>query len=262
MAKMVEPVERPNARGHIARIPGRGDVVIVSARRITKGRNAGKAEYLLASLEPGGFGPKAYGMRVIGESLLRPAGAPHSKTSVDLAIARHEGTQDDIADRKQEYKEKQREAQGAVNWPVSFGQKLSTERFAPGDIVTIRYSNMERDEELVEINVATGKIAIAALHNKSGKRWVPSTCVVNVKSKQRPLPFEWNADRSELLEQLKTGAKEFHQFRFGAEFIERSYVVSHTRAGARLGSNYECADHTVYQCPDTKLFWRSTGSFD
>jgi hypothetical protein len=170
-----------------------------------------------------------------------------------------------IQERKAERVEKGREAIGDIDWAKSDHYKgkagLVAERFAPGDIVAIKYSNATKDEELLEINIATGKIAIKQRYNKTGKRWLPATLVTAVKSQQQALPFSLTAEHMEKMAGAKDGAG-FVQFRFGAEFIERSYVVSDTRAGARLGNNYECASTVVYQDPVSKLFWRATGSFD
>lgn len=232
-----------------------GPAVIVSKRRITRGRHAGKFEYQLAPLTEGQWG-KSYGAHVTGERFFKRATREFTAEHAQKCRDGHWETVKDIEKHKEERAEAGREAMGDDKYDYRTG-KTVTDKMAPGDTVRIGWRNGARDETLVEINPATGKIAIRAPHNKSRKRWIPATLVLEVKCPRQKLPCSISDANRAILD-----AEGWVQVRFGSEFIESSYVIAKTREDARKGSTYEGGSAVVNEDPDTGLFWRSTGSFD
>ena len=103
----------------------------------------------------------------------------------------HSETRASVEQRREARAEAGREALGEVD-PDSVRRHaghLRTDKYAPGDKVWVKYTNGRRIETIVEINPATGKVAIASRHNKSGKRWLPATVVGEVVEVRDGVPI-------------------------------------------------------------------------
>lgn len=242
-------------RGDVVGIVGKGDFAVVEVRRIHRGKHAGGSEVFFAPLDARLRGT-AYAIRgrvdrMGGATYIRKASrTTYATKDIQSAMDAAEGKRSEVQEKKEARAEAGREAMGSP-W-VAKEQKIHK-----GDIVRIAWSNGARDEECADVNYATGKIAIVARNNQSGKRWIAATLVREVKSPRRTLPYSLTMN-----EQMVLRDSGFVQVRRGAEFIERSAVVSPTVEGARKGVNYECASETVYFDPEAKLYFRETGSFD
>lgn len=256
---------------------GAVDCVIKSMRRVSRGRRAGLVEYELAPLKSG---TKGYAFRCVGETFFGEPSRKYTAEEVAAASAKMEETREKIEERKQERAEKGREAIGQVDWAKSHETgKLEGTQIKCGDRVLIKYSDCQRWETVGAVNFKTGKIGIekpedviqAAARRAAWKqqlglrsavreyRWLPAQLVLKVEKQQRTLPFKLGRETQGWDDLEKNG---WVQLRFGQEFIERSYVVAKTAELAEKGQTYECAGQVVYQDPETKLFWRDTGSFD
>lgn len=143
-----------NFRGH------RLDVVVVSLRRIQRGRFAGKMEYTLVPLEAQS---KTMAYTIKGDSNLGPAWETWDTDEVDEALERYR----DEAARKSNAKAARvargRDAIGDIDYSgmnYLTGSAGGT-RIAPGDEVLVRYRNaLPRWEVVVKVNFKTGKVAI------------------------------------------------------------------------------------------------------
>ena len=257
---------------------GTVDCVIVEARRVRKGRNAGKTEYRLAPLQKGKLG-NAYALNCIGEQFFTSASRTYTVAEKDAALNAESGTRTEVAERKEERAEKGREALGDVNWKSrDWDGRYSCANVAIGDQVLIGYRDGKRWETVAEVNYRTGKVAIqrrgfsevgaelATLVRGLGKRmrgpspirWLSATLVLEVKKPEAKLPCSLT-DRA--LDELAT--KGWSQMKFtNGEFIASSYVVAVDAAKALNGETVECGSKQVSYVPDLKVYWRSTGSFD
>jgi hypothetical protein len=249
------PGEIVNVRSH--------DFIIIGGRRITKGRYVGWIEWTVAPMEEH---RKLYAMKC--RQMPREPSCPgfskprRTWTAAQAAEAkeRYYATKEGILERKKAQADRGREAMGDVDVSKSWDRgEISCKNIAVGDVVTIEYRGGDRrDETVVKLNLATGKIAIRAPRYKMGYRWLPAWQVKTVKEPERALPTELTERERGTLTTIG-----WVQARRGREFIERSYVVALTKSEASSkGHDYECATHTVHRCPKTGYFWRDTGSFD
>ncbi|MGW8177305.1 MAG: hypothetical protein ACWGQW_00690 [bacterium] len=225
-----------------------GDVAIAAMRYISRGRWAGRTEYTVASLKPGGFKGNAYAMRVTGSDMFTKPRGTYTEEQIQAAVAHVHESKNKVDEQKRSRAAAGRDALGG--W--------SADKVKPGDEVLIQYRGGSRRWEKVDkVNPSTGKVAIDAPSYKRGIRWLPANIIKDVRNSQKALPFK--------LTEAMTAAmadKGWHQVRFGSEFIEQSYVVASTANDARHGINYECASQQVYHDADLDVYWRSTGSFD
>jgi hypothetical protein len=242
--------------GEVVGVRGRGDFAVAEATTTRRGRRLGWQNLLLAPLAANMRG-SAFAMRACvnpreeaSRLFTAPAGR-YSPEQIKSAVDGVHATVEKIAERKFERAEAGRAALG-------FTGDRATLAAYPGDIVTIRYTDATRDETVADVNIATGKIAIVARHNQSGKRWLPATMIKAVKQPVSPLPVTLSDS-----ERAKLDEAGWVQVRRGTEFIERSYVVARTPIDARKrGTDYECASTAVYHDVERGLYHRSTGSFD
>lgn len=149
--------------GDIVSLEGRfrGHGVVCSVRYVQRGRNAGKSEYSVAPMMDGQFGKNVYAMNTIGEGSFRVPDKTFTKKEAQACMEGKQATAQGIADRKDERVERGRDA-------IDLGG------LAVGDKVWVDFSNGQRAEHIIDINFATGKVAIKRPHNKSGKRWIPA----------------------------------------------------------------------------------------
>jgi hypothetical protein len=239
---MIQPSDL-RLRGHIAYLDThrkRGHVVIVGARRITRGRWAGRTEVSLASLEPEGFGGKTYGWRTRDKSHLKNAKRAFAKVFVEAAMAKHSDTKGGIEDRKEVRADKGREAISNKGHQIE-----------EGDTIKVKYNNGIQTEKVVKLNFNTGKVAIEVPHNISGVRWLPADICEAIIT-EAPLPFDLDGHVDKLLEigivhvdVPEDGGWSHHQY----------VVVSRrTRLGATQAQTRYDADNDVY--------WRDLGVKD
>ncbi len=168
-------INAPNYTGH---------VTIVRSRRVSRGRQVGQMRFTLAALEHGGFPGDTYSMDVVGVRHLLEAKRSFSDAAIEAAIVQVHGTQTEVAIAKESRAKEDRKAQGSPDWNTHMrrGGLQATDKMAVGDTVVINYKgDVRRDELLVGINPRTGRIAIEALRNKSGKRWIDASLVVEVR---------------------------------------------------------------------------------
>lgn len=146
--------------GTVAHLRGRGDVVITAIRRISRGRNVGKLKCTVAPMIAGAFG-KTYAVSFVEpERHLMPARDEWTTAQVKEAMEREGNTRADVANARAERTQKRRDA-------------IESSGLQSGDIVTITYrGGRMRRHEVLAVNTRTGKFAIAALRNKSGRRWM------------------------------------------------------------------------------------------
>lgn len=219
---------------------GRSTGVIVNIKIKSRGRHAGKATYTVAPLSHSGAYYKC------DESHLAVSGEPYTEAQIQAAV---EG-QESVETGRQEIKQKR----AHENYEAA-----ATLDACEGDTILIRAPGNEPKwrAEVAEVNLSKGRIAISAPYNKSGKRWIDAANVVKVIIEEAPCPVN-------LSERVFDGLQEkgWAQVTYGREFIERSYVAAFTRPLAYKGRDYECASRAVRYDPETKLFWRETGSFD
>lgn len=224
-----------------ARRRGRVTGVVSQARTITRGRHAGAVEYKVAPLgERGHF-------HVVPGHLVKVSKYEATDAEVQEALGEMERVARKRVVNKQERVRRQRAAQAGLGRINLHDQVLIRGRDGPNWTATV-----------IQVNQSTGKVAISAPGYKSGKRWIPSSVIVEVVQPEAPCPVK-------LTEMVLDDLQErgVAQVRYGREFIERSYVVAFTKElASERHYNYECASTVVQYDPSLKLYWRSTGSFD
>lgn len=227
-------VEFRGRKGHVVG-------VVSQVRTITKGRRAGALEYRIAPLGEAGH------YHVVPGHLVTLSKREASEDQIDEALGELErvSRKRDVNQRARQTR--QREAQSGLG------------RINLGDQVLIRGRDGDNwNGRVVQVNRATGKVAIDAPGNRTGLRWIGSTSIIEVVQEYGDIPVK-------LTEMVMDDLQErgVAQVRYGREFIERSYVVAFTKelaSGRQL--DYECASSVVLYDTRYKLYWRSTGSFD
>jgi len=140
------------------------DCVVVHVRVVTRGRFAGRTEYTLAPLN----GKVRGYCKVKGETLLSPARARYTAAQVADAKSRQTG----VVDQRREVKRSNNNRRAKA---------LDKLRVEPGDRVTIRRRGFGSwTAEVIDVNERTGKVAIAATRNKSGRRWISAAAIISV----------------------------------------------------------------------------------
>lgn len=233
--------------GDIASLPKHGDVVIADIRAVTRGRQAGKAEYWLASLAPEGFPGRVYAVRARIEAL-NPAKGLYTADEIQAAIERFTETKMGVMDQKAETKERCRTA-------------IDLHNIRAGMIVDIRYRTGIRPEHCEGVNVRSGTVGIK-VHGRSKPRWIPARFVAGAHTMPRPLgaPVSAHINASALDALLTDGWAHLRIRRDG--HIASSYVVAFDPVSAERGTNYDGASAIVYHDTKLNLYWRATGSLD
>jgi hypothetical protein len=252
-----EVIRNPTAYG--------ADYAVAKCRHIRKGRAAGLLEVTLAPLTELRGNAYATIIRVRSGSRFQDWGDPkraYTPEQAAAAVAKLFETEEESRKAKEARAESGRKVMGDIDYKAASRNpwaEYGCDNIHPGDTVTIRYrGGQKRDEKVVKLNIATGKIAIAAHSYKMGYRWLHASQVVAVKVPEQALPCK--------VSEASQTAIDDHgwvQIRLGSEFIERSYVVAKAAADARAkGADYDGASSTVHRDPATGYFWRSTGCFD
>lgn len=221
-----------------ARKRGHTVAVVVKAHRISRGRNAGTVKYKVAPIGQTGMYYEVPG------AMLQASAKEVTEAEIQAAL----GEQADIAHQRVENKAKRDETNR---------DGLEAADINVGDRVLIRHKRGNWEADVARINHANGRISIYSAGTKSGERWLDARHVIKVIQVERSVPVKLS---ERIMDDLQ--AQGWAQVQYGREFIERSYVVAFTKALARKGQSYECASDQVHYDPDTKLFWRETGSFD
>lgn len=280
--KKIEPVQAlrvgdavtMNFRGRLV------DGVITALEHFRRGRRAGMVKYIMAPTDPV-WKAKAISLHTTDRSAFT------LRKNVPAAAVK--AAQKEYTEQREEKQKRQFlrtvERRNALEDKGLVGIGKAVE-YAVGDTVVIQGPGYRWDAEIGAINYRTGKVGIVrapqpgqtyfskdpnmrilsdALGGLFGTRsrrtrefrWIPATHIVAVKHQERAVPFTLTPEKIAAVK--KEGWK---QFRFGREFIESSYVVATTAAGARKGQDYEVASKQVFKDPGSGLFWRATGSFD
>jgi hypothetical protein len=253
------------------------DCVVVSERRVSKGRRAGMIEYTLAALDAKGFGGTTYAMTVWGRDatgcafLGNTLKAKWTEAQVNAAVARFNGTRSDIGARKAAKVEAGNKVLGSV---VAVSRRApaqgvtATAAIAIGDIVGVQYSNRFglTNEVVIGINTATGKIAIErparfGMRHMQKMRWITASVVKTVTKPVKALPYKLLPKH--LAEIKKNGVVNIRLS--NGEFITSSYVVATTAEVATQEGKrkmLDSSDTKTYKDAELGLFWVNTGFFD
>jgi hypothetical protein len=174
--------------------------VVESCRRVTKGRHCGMFKRTFAPLE--GMRGKSYGMHGTGDHFLSAPTKKFTAKQIQDALNTYRGVVQKIEEEKEERAEVNREIAGDIDynsmqrkyvqkksdWKDPDGLRsmlaIGTEKFKPGDKVTIRYTDCIQDEEFVSFNYKTGKIAIKRPWKKTGVRWLDAKLVIAVNGEK------------------------------------------------------------------------------
>jgi hypothetical protein len=265
----------------------RGHVVVTRARYVSKGRRAGLMEYELASLEPDGFGRKAFAVTVWegkGHTMLSAPTKQFAAKVVEAAMGGVHTKHEEIAERKQERADAGREVLGKADWNSRTRSGIqATDKIAVGDVVQVQYSNRygTTDEVVAAINLATGKVGIersagqhdpfsttlsSLLGGRRGRthrevRWLPATMIKGIKTPVKALPCALSDERKAEIQ-----SKGWFHLRFSnGEFITSSYLVATSREKARemvKGRMYDSPDERCYHDEALGVYWIATGCFD
>ena len=203
--------------GDIYKINGQ-HYVLASSRRIVKGKNVGRVEIELAPFDKKS---KEIGMRarvIPGQQLpgINQPDPEFVKANQERAATAADAYYEALADNAEA---KQERAESGANIIDELGITFGT-------FVIVEWSNVPggRTHEVVDINYASGKIAVAKSSNQSGKRWISARLVSSSRSrtKSEDIEMRWNemsvAARRGALEvvlQKKSGAGHYTKLSWG-----------------------------------------------
>lgn len=233
------------------------DVAVCGAKYISRGRNVGKYEYTLASMEPGGW-RKAFAVRIIGTSFFGKAAVPRTVAAVVAAMAKVDDGYEAKRDRKDARDAKNRDAMEKAKVDAEQGSSDDDRtQIDIGQEVLVKYSDGARWQTVRKVNLVNGRVGIHAPHNKSGVRWIDSRFIAKVRHVEAALPFRPTDEQ--MAKVVRDG---WTTAQVGRTEGARVYIIAMTAQAAKRGTWADGASDVVQYDPDTDMFWRNAGILD
>lgn len=156
-----------------------------------------------------------------------------------------------------------------------------------GDLITINYTDVTKQETVMGTNYQTGKVGIKRYKGRPDQDadfWAEINFLLGGRSRRGPREIRWIHAKhiGKIVERFADSYKEdrkgpftitprieaevenkgWYQINHMNEFIVASEVVALSPAMARKGTDYENPSKDVYRDPVSGYYWRSTGSSD